>query len=116
MDSDNLKRIVGENINYYLEINNISKREMALKLGVASSTLCDWTNGKKYPRMKYIEKMAEYFNVPKSALIEDRKNAPVTERDRSIEMAMNLFKQLTPEEKLDIICYASEILNKRGEH
>jgi len=47
---------------------------------------------------------------------EQKEDAPITERDRSINAIMNIFSKLSPEEKLDIICYASEMLNKREEH
>ena len=37
------------------------------------STLTDWMNANKYPRINNIEKMADYFGVSKSDLIEDFK-------------------------------------------
>ncbi|WP_235720329.1 LexA family transcriptional regulator [Liquorilactobacillus mali] len=43
---------------------------MAADLNVKYTTLTDWINGNAYPRIGSIEKMADYFNVEKSDLIE----------------------------------------------
>lgn len=40
------------------------------------TTLSDWVNGKTYPRIDKIERMAAYFGVEKSALLEDRNHLP----------------------------------------
>ena len=109
------KETMAKNLKYYLELNNMSQKDLADIVKVAPSTMNDWLRARKYPRIDKIEIMANHFGIRKSDLVEEKENAP-TQKDKSIEMAMNLFKQLTPEEKLDIICYASEILNKREEH
>ena len=44
---------------------------IAEDLDMSYSTLTDWVNGKKYPRINNIEKLASYFNISKSDLIED---------------------------------------------
>ena len=49
------------------------RKEIARALNVPYSTLTDWINGNKYPRINNVEKMAEYFGVSKSDLIEDFK-------------------------------------------
>lgn len=47
------------------------RRAIAKELEVPYSTLTDWMNARKYPRIDRIEKMADYFNISKSDLIED---------------------------------------------
>lgn len=47
------------------------RKEIASALGVPYSTLTDWVNGNKYPRIDNIEKIADYFGVSKSDVIED---------------------------------------------
>ena len=43
-----------------------------LKFGFPYSTVTEWINGKKYPRIDRIEIMADYFGILKSDLIEEK--------------------------------------------
>lgn len=63
---------MAENLKYYIEKSGKDRRELAEAWGVPYSTLTEWINGKKYPRIDKIEIMANYFGVLKSALIESR--------------------------------------------
>ena len=65
------KRIMGDNILYYMQLENIERRDFAKAIGVPYSSLTDWINGKSYPRIDKIEMMARYFGVQKSDLVED---------------------------------------------
>jgi ribosome-binding protein aMBF1 (putative translation factor) len=40
--------------------------------GFPYSTITEWINGKKYPRIDRIEVMADYFGILKSDLIEEK--------------------------------------------
>lgn len=66
------KTILSENLKHYIAKSGKSRRELAEAWGVPYSTLTEWINGKKYPRIDKIEIMASYFGVLKSALIENR--------------------------------------------
>lgn len=54
-----------------MELSGKDRKEASKALGLPYSTLTEWMNGKKYPRIDNIEKLAEYFGVSKSDLIED---------------------------------------------
>lgn len=64
------KAILASNIQYYLDLKGKERQEMAKDLGFNYSTVCNWFQGVKYPRIDKIEKMAEYFGINKSELIE----------------------------------------------
>ena len=66
------KEVMAKNINKYMKMNKISRNKMSEALGVSYSTLSDWINGKTYPRIDKIEMMANYFNINKSDLVEDK--------------------------------------------
>lgn len=68
----NSKQILARNLLYYMALTNKSRMEICKDLGVNYSTLTEWVNGHKYPRIEKIERMAEYFNISKSDLIEDK--------------------------------------------
>ena len=79
------KEVFGRNLKYYIERSGKSQREIADIVGVATSTLNDWAQGKKYPRIDKIELLAKYFGILKSDLIEDRSNTIAS------SMPTNLF-------------------------
>ena len=65
------KDILAKNLNKYIAKSGKDRSEIAKDLGFPYSTLTDWVNGKKYPRINNIEKIATYFKISKSELIED---------------------------------------------
>lgn len=67
------KEILAKNLRKYIAMSGKDRKEIARALGFPYSTLTDWVNANKYPRINNIEKMAEYFGVSKSDLIEDFK-------------------------------------------
>ena len=65
------KDVLSKNLKKYIARSGKDRSEIAEELELSYSTLTDWVNGKKYPRIDNIEKLAIYFNVSKSELIED---------------------------------------------
>lgn len=65
------KEILAKNLKKYIAKSGKDRSEIAKELGFPYSTLTDWVNGNKYPRINNIEKLADYFKVSKSDLIED---------------------------------------------
>ena len=55
-----------------MNINNKDRNEIARDLEIAYSTLADWYNGNKYPRIDKIQLLADYFDIKKSDLVETR--------------------------------------------
>ena len=65
------KEVLAKNLKKYIAKSGKDRSDIAKDLGFPYSTLTDWVNGKKYPRINNIEKLANYFKVSKSDLIED---------------------------------------------
>ena len=63
--------IFSKNLKSFMEKSGRGRKEVADDLNIPYSTLTDWMNGKKYPRIYNIEKIAKYFGISKSNLIED---------------------------------------------
>lgn len=72
MSSIGNKAIMAKNLKYYIAKSGKDRRELAQIWGFPYSTLSEWINGKKYPRIDRIEIMARYFGILKSDLIEDK--------------------------------------------
>ena len=92
------KVTLAKNLTYYLSICGKEQKEVAEDIGVAASTFNEWVKGKKYPRIDKIELLANYFNIKKSDLIEDKTTPPnelnITEGE---QMLLNLFRMLPDE-------------------
>lgn len=66
------KEIFSKNLSYYMAINHKSRQDISDALGVSYFTVTSWCNGSKYPRIDKVEKLARYFGIKKSDLIEDK--------------------------------------------
>ena len=71
-DTDKNKIIFADNLNRFLRASNIDRNKLCADLNISYSTLADWLNAKKYPRIDKIELLANYFHVQKSDLIENK--------------------------------------------
>jgi len=65
------KDVLAKNLKKHIAKSGKDRTTVAEDLGFPYSTLTDWVNGKKYPRINNIEKLANYFGVSKADLIED---------------------------------------------
>lgn len=74
------KETFAKNLSFYIDRSGKTKKEIAEIVGVAPSTLNEWTKAKKYPRIDKIEILANYFGILKSDLIEEK-----TEEHRKIQ-------------------------------
>lgn len=63
-------KIFAENLQRYLFDRDVSQRELSRIMDVSPSTVSSWCTGLKIPRMGMIEKLANYFGIEKSDLIE----------------------------------------------
>jgi transcriptional regulator with XRE-family HTH domain len=66
------KETMSKNLKYYIEKSGKDRKTLSEIWGFPYSTVTDWINGKKYPRIDRIEVMAEYFGILKSDLIEEK--------------------------------------------
>ena len=104
------KEVFAENLNYYMKMYNKDRNEICKILEIPYTTLSDWLNAKKYPRIDSIELLANYFNIQKSDLIED-KNKKVTDelellfdkhKDILTDSDKNIIKTIIEERKKEI--------------
>lgn len=72
MSSLGNKEVMAKNIRYYMEKRGLNAKDFSIELNFKYSTVLDWLNAKTYPRIDKIEMMANYFNIEKSDLVEDK--------------------------------------------
>ena len=111
------KEIFSKNLRYYIERSGKDRRELAEIWGFPYSTVTEWINGKKYPRIDRIEIMADYFGILKSDLIEEKttehremqqKNSTLTDivvkmrTDKEFFSLIEGINQLNPEQRASV--------------
>lgn len=69
---DDMKKVLSDNINFYLSRKGITQTIMAKDLNFPESTVSNWMKGETYPRPDRLQAMADYFNVRRSDLTEDK--------------------------------------------
>ena len=106
------KNMIGEYLRDLRRRRGMSQQELALALGVSKQTISNWEVGRKVPRMKVVEKIANVFGVSRNSILAglpvemleqegqgDRKVVDLTDRD----VRLTYLGQQVPREYIDII-------------
>lgn len=64
--------VFARNLIRYMNLAGKNQKEMAEIVGVSAPTFNEWTKAKKLPRIDKIQKLADYFGIVKSDLLEDK--------------------------------------------
>ena len=85
------REVFAKNLRYYMERSGKMQKDLAEVAGVSAATFNEWLKAKKYPRIDKIDKLADYFGILKSDLIEEKsiENSPVEMAERHVEMIMD---------------------------
>lgn len=62
---------IGQNIKRLRESRNLTQAELGAIADVTPMAVSQWENDRAYPRMGAVERMAKYFDVKKSEIIEE---------------------------------------------
>lgn len=65
------REIFAENLQKLLNERKVDQSELARYLGISNASVSYWLSGEKYPRIDKIQKIADFFNIPKSQLTEE---------------------------------------------
>lgn len=83
---ENAREVFVENLTRLMRERGIDQSAIASSLGLTASTVSDWVNGKKYPRVDSMQRLADFFGVPMSALTIQQS----PDRDRIHEISESL--------------------------
>lgn len=91
------KQVFSRNLSRYIADSGKTQKELADIIGVSAPTFNEWVSGKKFPRIDKIQKLADYFGILKSDLIEEKVTDAIDARP--IQMAELHFEMI---EDLDL--------------
>ena len=91
MSIDIQKQIFIKNLTHYMNMNDLTQKEVADAIGVSPQTFNTWMQGIALPRMGKIQALADYFGIKKSDLIDDKENGYYF-NDETARLAQQLFE------------------------
>ncbi|WII39156.1 LexA family protein [Paenibacillus thiaminolyticus] len=85
MEND-VKIIFAKNILRLRNSRGLTQLQLGEELGLGKTTISQWESAKKLPNAGSIEKIAMYFNVPKSTLFEENSTENIVSYGRQINL------------------------------
>lgn len=112
----NTRDIFKQNLNYFINRSGKNKKVISEEMGIPYTTLVEWANGKKFPRADGIERLANYFGIQKSDLLEEKRkttaNPDVTDDDIKFALFNGDVDGITDEMYEEVKAFAQFVKNK----
>lgn len=108
---------ISENIKILRERYGLSQKELGQIAGVSDKAVSTWEQGLKEPRMGAIQKLADYFGIRKSDIIEDgglvsKQTTSSLSLTQQEETHIKKYRQLDADGKEDVDDYVDMKLAK----
>ena len=68
--------VFAKNLRYYMDLNRISQNELSKELNVSPTSVNNWCNGYKTPRMDRVDEICRFFHINRSDLMNDHSSEP----------------------------------------
>ena len=108
------KEIFANNLSFYMEQKGVDRNTLCADLDLKYTTVRDWLKGITYPRIGKIELLANYFNINKSDLIEN-KISTAQPSDSLLEKITNTARKLNTDNKKIVLRTSEELLVSQNE-
>lgn len=105
MPIEDIKLKFAQNLKNIMQKRNKTQSDLVKDLSFRQATVSDWLNGKKYPRMDKVEKLANYLGVSINELLMQSVSEPpvpaiqLTDQEKSL---IKKYRQLNADGKLVI--------------
>ena len=106
------KEIFANNLSFYMEKKGVDRNTLCADLDLKYTTVRDWLKGITYPRIGKIELLANYFNINKSDLIEN-KISIAQPSDSLLEEITNTARKLNTDNKKIVLRMSEDLLNEQ---
>lgn len=100
MSDEKLKRIFANNLLKQLNIHGKQPVDLVNDLHIPFSTVSNWINGLKFPRMGTVEMLASYFGIEKSDLYEEKSNVKL---DPDMSFIIKAYSEFNEDDKKEIL-------------
>lgn len=107
------KEIFANNLSFYMEKKGVDRNTLCADLDLKYTTVRDWLKGITYPRIGKIELLANYFNINKSDLIENK--ISTAQSDSLLEKITNTARKLNTDNKKIVLRTSEELWESQNE-
>ena len=96
MSGEKSKEAFAKNLRKYLDSRGMQDKDLIPITGASQTAVSEWLNAKKFPRIDKIEKIANFFGVKKSDLIEEPQE---DERQNAVDEFSKKFMSLDEDQR-----------------
>lgn len=118
---DDINTIISKNLKRLMAEKGVQQKDVAEAIGVTPQALNIWVKGNGVPRMGKIQRLADYFGVQKTDIIEDKEVTEAYESLNAVDIIRNALKRtgyfsddFTDDEIIEILKFAKFKLSERG--
>lgn len=97
MPEQEFNAVFSKRLRHYLSEYDMTQVELAKKLGVGTTSVYNWCNGIKTPRMDKVDAMCDLFHCNRSDLIEEKRKTETSDEpyylnDETRQIAQEAFE------------------------
>lgn len=108
------KEIFARNLSMLISKKGISQKEFADSIGSSPQVVNTWLHGNAFPRMGKVQRIADYFGVLKSDLLEDKTDIDnIVPIDTDRQLILEKIKDFTPTQLARLTAYI-DFMNFEG--
>lgn len=117
MPIEDIKLKFAQNLKNIMQKRNKTQSDLVKDLSFRQATVSDWLNGKKYPRMDKVEKLANYLGVSINELLMQSVSEPpvpaleLTDQEKTMikkYRQLNADGKLVIDNQIDFLLYKQE--------
>lgn len=109
MPEREFNQIFSERLRYYLNKYNMTQLELSKRLGVGTTSVYNWCNGIKTPRMDKVDAMCDIFNCKRSDFMLDKKESPT----HPYKELTDIYGQLSQNNQGKVLTYSKNLLSNQ---
>lgn len=110
------KKLFSERLSALIQNQGVQQNILADEIGVSESTVGKWLLEKALPRMGAIQKLSDYFNVPKSYFLEENYDAAATRKKGVKIPVLGYVAAGIPFEAIENVIDEEEISEEMARH
>ena len=109
MVSDEMRKKFKTNLKKIMALKGKNQSDIVKALNFKQSTVSDWLNGKKYPRMDKVQMLDNYLNVDIIELVDNQSNDSITFTNTEKALIKN-YRQLNEQNQQAVTTMINSLL------